>query len=386
VRIRFQSMGIAVALVSGVLVSTAPAAAQSDTGVQPLVAIAARVVADDGTTKGGAGSDPDPFIAGKPLTSYIFTGLSGAGADALCSLGSSNTTSRTLEELIETRAHVWKVTVTPVDYQAAKEKVDVDWTRYEAGSGGRPVASGRQRLLLLQGQRSILDLVHAQPGARCAHVELDVVASAKEDAAFADTVLQYDVWLVHRDPAGRKDSRHMILTGLQGSELPFDFAPLRFDVPKFVAGQYDYNVAAKVRGHIRGRLGPDGNITLEVGTTRMNALALRGEFADPPIAGEGRKILQVKPGEAVEIELPSWSGFSGRYASPADAEAGKGTVTRIGVGGGTGAIGGARGAIKDTKTAEPISYSGGRIVVTFPRFFDGHQFSMIVQAKKLNDD
>lgn len=226
--------------------------------------------------------------------------------------GSADGTVATLDTLLARAAYVWRVTLTGVSYEAGRQTFDLDWARYAAASGTVPVASGKQRLTLDQDQTYPIDLLHnTSTDCRTASVVVQVTASVREDAARSDAVLHYDLWLVRHDASGRKQTQHFVMTGRQGAAVPFAFAALRADIPRVQSDQYDFELVTSVAGQLRGRVQPDGQVSVELTTSRQDRLQRRGaEDPSPSGFGAGRKILDVKAGEAVEIELPSRSGYS----------------------------------------------------------------------------
>jgi hypothetical protein len=366
-RTHIQSVFLMAVLAGGF---AAPLSAQ-DAGVQPMLGVTLRSFHADGGSGWGAGGS-DPFVVGTSSTHYVHAGRS--GQDGVCHGGSADgsVTSR-LEDLLKTAAHVWKVTTTGVKYEGGQQTFDLEWARYASTSGAVPVASRTQRLTLAQGQTYTVDLLHnTSADCRVASVVLELEAGAREDPALANTVLHYDVWLVRRDASGKKETHQFVLTGTQGTAVPFAFAPLAGDVPKLQANQYDFSVTTSVSGELRGRLRADGRLSIELTTSRRDRLHREGE--DPSAStglGGGRKVLDAAPGEAVEIELPARSGYMAHYASAADAAQGKGSLSRVGAGQG------------GTAAALPaVSLQNGRLVVNFGPYFANERVSLIVQVKR----
>lgn len=360
-----------------VLVLLAPATAAQE--IQPLVRVQARAIAVEGTGKASAGGS-DPFVPGQTLTRYLYAGSLAAGQSP-CILGAADaTSSKTVDSLRREYAHVWRVTTTAVKYESGTEIVDLDWARYGPDAGSAPVISARQRLTLTEGQRYLIDLLHASPDTQCqvATVTVEIEAGVRESPGLADTLLQYDLWLIRRDAGGGPSTTyHVITTGMQGREVPFTFAPLRMAVPKLVADQFDFDVITRVSGRIRGRLREDGRIALEMYTNRTDDVARRG--VSPPERsapdGEGRKRLDVAPGEAIELQVPARTGVWTGAGTPAAEEAAKGRV-----GGGGSGMRAAPGS--QPRPPEPVAITDGRLVVNYPGFIEVKPVSVIVQVKR----
>jgi hypothetical protein len=348
----------------------APLAAEQ-AGVQPMLAVTARAFHADGAAGASAGGS-DPFVVGKSATYFLYAGRS--GQEGGCSLGSADSSARGLDELLNTAAHVWKVTATGVKYEGGKQTFDLEWARYASAAGAVPVVSRKQRLTLAQDQAYTVDLLHNSSGdCRTSSIVVEIAAGVREDPALANTVLHYDVWLVRRSASGKKESRQFVLTGKQGAAVPFAFAPLVGEVPALQPSQYDFSVLTHVSGELRGRIGANGRLSLELTTRREDRLYHPAQ--DPPSnpgLGAGRKVLDVGEGEAVEIELPARSGYSAHYASAVDAAQGKGTMSRLGAG---------QGAPASSLPA--VSLQNGRVVVSFGPYFANERVSLIVQARKV---
>jgi hypothetical protein len=163
------------------------------------------------------------------------------------------------------------------------------------------------------------------------------------------------------------------MTGRQGSAVPFNFAPLRSDVPTLTPNQYDFDVLTSVAGELRGRAGQDGRVTVEMVTTRHDALHLAGQRpAKVEGFGEGRKIVDAGFGESVEIRLPSRRGTAGSYATPEDAAAAQNTSMRLSAGSTAAA----------EAPARAVEIRGGRLVVNYGSFFANETVSLILRVAK----
>src|SRR5688572_21273661 len=323
-RLHIQSVLVA-GILAGAMVT--PTWAQETTGARPMLGATLQSVRADGSVGGSAGGS-DPFVVGKSATRYLYAGRS--GQDGACNGGSADGSVTELSGLLKTAAHVWKITTTGVKYDGGKQTFDLEWARYTSASGTVPLVSRKQRLTLAQDQVYTVDILHnTSTECRTVSVVIEVEATVREDAALADTVLHYDVWLVRRDASGKKETRQFVLTGKQGAAVPFAFAPLVGEVPTLQPNQYDFSVQTHVSGELRGRIGANGRLSLELTTRRQDRLYHPAQ--DPtsnPELGAGRKVLDVGEGEAVEIELPARSGYSAHYASAANAAQGKGTESR----------------------------------------------------------
>ena len=344
-------------LLAGTLILTATTALAADQ--VPQLSVNARVVHADGGS-GSATRSPNPMVVAQGVTSYIFA------TDNLCGLGAAKEVTLTRNEL--RGGHVWKVTRTGVAHRDGKLTFDLDWSRFDAGVAA-PAAQGQQRLTLAEGASYPIDLVRtATPGScNAGAVVLEIEASAIEQAAFVDTVLTYDVWVTHTDATGEKKTKHLVISGKQGKAADFDFSPFRFDVPKLAPDQYDLDLVTRLMGVIKGRLREDGKVTLDLETRRVDRLE-RPEEPSPPVArAGGRKALELKLDETIEIELPQASGINTHVASPQSSRIGGRGI-------------GARGSAPAEGPA--VALKDGAIVVNIREFFEGDRFSVLIRVRK----
>lgn len=329
-------------------------------GQVPRLSVTARLVHADGGA-GSATQSPNPMVIAEGVTSYIFA------AANLCGLGAAKDDARVIGDLQS--GHVWKVTRTGVAHRDGKLTFDLEWERFDAGSRG-PVAGGKQRVTLNEGSIYPIDFLRATtPGAcNAAAVMVEIEAGTIEEPALADTVIQYDLWLTHQNADGKKQTKHFLLMGKQGKAAEFDFVPLRFDVPVVAPNQYDLDLVTRILGTIKGRLQDDGKIKVDLETRRVDRLERPDEArVQVPRAG-GRKVLQLRPGETVEIELPPPTGVHAHVASAGSA-------------GATGRVGsGARGRSGTTPSAPAVALKDGMIVVDLKQFLAGDRLSILLRV------
>ena len=334
----------------------------------PQVTVALNIYG--GAARGGGGArDPQPFIVGQPYTTYKFAGDLNRNDHSICTVGGAQ--SLTLDDLLSRYAHVWKVSITPLSYEGGRERMRLEWVRYKSGSGQQPVASAKLELQLDEGETRPLDMLHADAGSQCSgkSVVLDVSASIQEDQALADEVLQYELWLVHKDAQGRETRRQMSATMRQGQEYGYLFAPIRFQVTDQPGTDRRFTVAITMKGSIRGRLQPDGRIAVQLDSAARRALVVRGEpMTTGGGGGEGRKAFTVAPGEVVEIKIPAPSGWSALPAKEGGRLSGTVGIAPAGSG---------------TAPTEAVSVADGAVRVSHAKFFEGHETSLILKVTRV---
>jgi hypothetical protein len=326
----------------------------------PQLSVNARLVHADGAA-GSASRSPNPMVIGAGVTSYVFA------PDNLCGLGAAKEGIRTLNELRD--GHVWKVTRTGVAHREGKLTFDLDWARFDPGTSS-PAATGQHRLTLAEGATHLIDLVRAKAPGGCSagSVILEIEASAIEQPAFVDTVLTYDVWVTHQDNTGKKQTRHLVMTAKQGKASDFDFTPFRFDVPKLAPDQYDLDLVTRLTGAVKGRLRDDGKVDVDLETRRVDRLERADQPAAPVARAGGRKTLELRLGETIEIELPQPSGMNAHVASPQSG----GLTGRMGIGAREGA----------PAPGPAVALKDGAIVVNIKEFFAGDRFSVLIRVRK----
>ena len=129
---------------------------------------------------------------------------------------------------------------------------------------------------LTEGDNFVLDLVRPPAGTNpeCDGVVVQMGLEFSEAPELVNAVLDYDVWLVHREADGREVLDRMSGRGLQGHSVDYLFKQLRYDVNGFPnpAGPVD----VELRGSVKGRVRPDGQIDLAFGAGRTVMQSGRG--------------------------------------------------------------------------------------------------------------
>jgi hypothetical protein len=356
--------------VAFVLATIATASAQSVGDA--VLEIMVRPVPRDGSPSRARAWDTHERPKGQADSTYLFAGRSVDGTESLCSAGSSEVTGRSLDDLVSRHLYVWKITSRAVGLTDRGISFDVEWVRYASDTGTRPVASGRSTLVLAEGRRHVLDLVHATgASSQCdaGSVVLDVEARLRDDPTLTDRLIRYDLWLVHTAPTGDKRTSHVIQTGVHGVQLPFVFSPVRLPVPSSALPQIAFDATVRVSGDLRGRILRDGTVAVELVTSRRAALEQRGAGPVTQIeGGQGRKVLQLASGETLAIELPALAGGATTVVGP---NASRGELS-------------ARGGVTWAGTGGPqdaVSLADGKLTVSFTRLFEGHKLSILLRAQ-----
>lgn len=362
-------------LTASVLAGIVPSAAAQETGSQPVLGVRVVALQSDGSRGRDSGFDVAQK-SGESFSAFVQAGLVDTPGQ-LCALrsgGMGGTITQRDKQTMQNALYVWKFTHAFVGYDGGRQTFDVDWQRFDRGAS-TPAVSGKHRLTLVDGESRVLDLVHGDGAAPCrtASAGFEVTAKVKEDPAFADTVLRYDLWLVRTARDGRQERRHVILTGLHGTDAAFYFPVVTSAVPKLQPDQYDLRVATRVAGNLRGRLTRDGRILMNLETSRSDNLERTGASATRPgRTGSGRKVLTAALNEAIEIELPPGNGYS---SSPISEKV-KSEWEKAG----------ARTGGTQASRSEPVVVTNGALQVNYGPFFQGERLSVIIQVRKVDGE
>jgi hypothetical protein len=289
-------------------VSLAPAAAQES---GPTLEVHLRTLKRAGGVSMTGRAD-NPLVAGKEVTFLLAAGTQNPREMTVCGGGVGDV--GTVADKLSRSAFVWEVKMVPSKYEDGTATFDLEWARYQAdGGAGRPAAEGKATLTLRDGERQQIDFARGAPGSRNCRDEAAVVevgAGYAESRQFAQSILQYDLWLKHRLASGEILTRRFTAMGRQGADVSFVFAPLQFALGQPVSGQTAYDVFTTVQGTIKGRVQPNGRIALTVDTGRRDGLGPRGGGPTGGSGNAGRKLLDAAADEAIEIELPAPGGRS----------------------------------------------------------------------------
>jgi hypothetical protein len=219
----------------------------------------------------------------------------------LCTIAAGGTVDR-----MSGPHHAWSVRFTLVSVQIDKITVDVTMDRRDnEPSAGRTVT---RHLVLTENAPHVLDFVEADGSETCAarSMMLEVSAAFDEASAFARELLSYELWLTHRDAAGREWTRRESRSARQGELVDFRFRPLRWTLDALQsAGDREMAIDEHVSGAIRGRIREDGQIDVS-----FQAMRELGSGAGSTGSRGGRKIFIVQSGEPVRLELPPATGRS----------------------------------------------------------------------------
>jgi len=313
----------------------------------------------------GMATVSDWVVPGQEMKWFLMAGLPNPGAMTVCGIGAGD--AGTLADKLARSAFVWELKVLPSKYENGSTTFGLEWARYQADNPGRPVVEEKSTLTLREGERKTIDLVRGASGSHdCGNdsAVVDVAAGYKENRQFADTMLEFEIWLTQRRSNGDAVVRRFAGMGRQGDGVDFSFVPVRSAVEVSTPDRVAYDVFTTVQGTIRGRMQPNGRIALTVDTSRRDGVGPQAAGPSGFAGNGGRKLLDVAPGETIEIELP--------------APGGRSTI-------------GARGAVAAPRTGAPspsqsaTSVVNGRLVIDNAIFFQGQRTSLIVQVKPVRE-
>jgi hypothetical protein len=337
---------------------------------EPEVRVQLSTISATGGMVGWTGGT-DRFVIGEAFTTHLASGDLSTGNPSICTAAAYS--NKTVDDLLTEYAHVWQVRITPLDYSAGRETMRVEWARFEKGIAIRPAFGGRLELTLDEGERHVLDLLHGDPatnGCNASAALLELGAAFKEDPAYADVMLKYELWLVHTTSTGATVTRQFMTMAQQGSTSRYGFTPVRFELPALAGSDRAFDVSMSVRGTLTGRLRADGRVTLELDTARSDGLGARG--AAPSARGgrgEGQKTIDVGLGETIEIRIPPGSGWAGAAARRGQGLSGGGRASRP--------------PSRDERPTQPVTVVNGSVRVNYPLFFKGHSTSLILKVTRV---
>jgi hypothetical protein len=191
----------------------------------------------------------------------------------------------------------WIVEASLVAVEGDEATIDLRWHRRvpRAGVLMEGDLARTERLVLRDGARGVIDVVHALPGVTeaCSRfavgLELDFRAPSTE---VANAGFGYELWLVDRAASAPAATVVARATGRQGRSTEYAFPPIR--LPGTTGA-----MSVHASGVITGEARRDGSIELNVDHWQGVQTERRGSGSG------GRKRLTVRDGETVEFELPA---------------------------------------------------------------------------------
>ena len=282
---------------------------------------------------------------------------SGKPEDTLChGIGSQPPTGEALTRAVE----VWRAAFTLLDATMDAVTVRADWTHERAARPGAAhvrVDGGTHTFTLKEGESRTLDFLRRaafDPSELCGDtLRIDAKAEVREDPAFADTRLLYDLWLLEEAPGAVPIHHHVAAEGKQGEQVTVTFPSLRWPLPGLTAKDgRPAQVIADLLADIRGRLRPDGSIDLQLGAGRW--IAVGGEKRIGGIGDGGKKTLKLAAGEVVDVQLPTPGPRAGHGIE----------------------VTGRAGALPPG-----VEVGDGSVKVAFARYFAGHRMTVRLRAR-----
>jgi hypothetical protein len=337
---------------------------------EPEVRVQLSTISATGGMVGSTGGT-NRFVIGEAFTTHLASGDLSTANPSICVSGAYS--NKTVDDLLTKYAHVWQVRVTPLEYSAGREKMRVEWARFENGAATKPAFGGRFELTLDEGERHVLDLLHGDPatnGCNATAALLELGAAFKEDPAYAEVMLKYELWLVHTTNTGRALTRQFTTMAQHGSTSRYGFTPIRFELPAPAGTDRSFDVSMSVRGTLTGRLRPDGRVTLEIDTARSDGLGAHG--ATPSArggSGEGQKTIDIGLGETIEIKIPPGSGWAGVAARQGQPLSGGGRASQA--------------PSRHEPPTRAVTAVNGSVRVNYPLFFEGHSTSLILKVTRV---
>ena len=266
--------------------------AQAGSATVPLMKVSIQGLLSSGGTAGEATAGWELTPAGVVRT-LVVAGGSADHAD-LCASSSGRSAIRP-----GTRVG-WLVESKLLSADASGARVWVRWRRQVLDHSVVDAADFEREyeVRLSEGARQVIDLVRPGAGAdpRCDGALVQMWLELWDSPDLAGSILDYEVWLVHRNADGREVVDRSEGRGVQGKDVEYRFKHLRYTQ----AGVPDDRgeVELQVNGSVKGRVRSDGRIDLSVDAGRLVWFQGVG-------SGEsGSKQATVSDGETLEFELP----------------------------------------------------------------------------------
>lgn len=302
------------------LLSAGPAPADPATRYELAIALdgTRHFRGEDGqTTEVGRGNTA--LAVGETGYAYVGVGIPERPESGLCNdfTGSSpgpREFERAKAEYLPQAADSWWATFTPAAAPPGRVSFDVSWERWRRESGSAPsrVATGRRRIDIEEGGSHVFDFVAMDPGPEtyCSrNVTVRFTGKVAENPHLEGSRLSVDLWFRHTDAAGRTRTSRFQTTAVQGENVEFATAPLRFPVPQSDGrGNGPYEVIVECEGQLRARRRPDGMLDVSLSAVRWSDMEKAGTPRRGGSGITGERRLTVKPGETVALPYPAASG------------------------------------------------------------------------------
>lgn len=285
----------------GTSANTAAPAQEPAAGATPFLYMSIQGLSSRGGSHGEA-SASWPLKVGE--TAQVRVRAGSPELPSLCGIGSGSA------ELLSGASIGWLLEGDLVETDATGVRARLRWKRSILQAGLTHVGDFEREyeVRLEEGVRMTLDLVRPEPETAddCDGVVVQAWMDFSDPPESASQLLDFDIWLVHREPDGRERVDRASGRTLHGQDLRYQFRTLRYDT-RGIARE-DGDVELKLGGRVKARIQPDGRIDLAVsaGRTVMHRSLGSGEH--------GTKLAAVRDGETVEIELPPH--HSNRYTLP----------------------------------------------------------------------
>lgn len=294
---------LGVTIFQGASADTASRVQEPATGAAPHLHMSIQGLSSRGGSHGEA-SASWPLTAGETAQVRVRAGSPEVPSLSLCGIGSGSA------EILSGASIGWLLEGDLIETDATGAQVKLRWKRsiLQAGPANLGDFEREYEVRLEEGVRMTLDLVRPEPGTAddCDGVVVQAWMDFSDPPELASQLLDFDIWLVHREPDGREFVDRASGRTLHGQDLRYQFKTLRYDTSGI--GREDGDVELKLSGRVKARIRPDGQIDLAVSAGRMVTHGSLG-------SGEhGTKQAAVRDGETVEIELPPH--HSNRYTLP----------------------------------------------------------------------
>jgi len=248
------------------------------------------------TSLGGLGTAMsfDFFGARDRETLFVWSGS--REFPSLCAVGSGN---KPQEGALVT----WRADARVVSLDASGATFDIRWSRTvnDASDVDGSSIDRTYHVRLAERADQTLDVLRTRQGSEdCDGVAVTLQFKYEENQSLANSLLEYDVWLIDRDRAGHETIDHLTPRGLQGQQMEYAFRRIAYGRDGLAADNGPLGL--EVRGRVTGRARPDGRIDIVVNAGRTFWLGSLGN------GDGGSRQATVEDSETIELELPGPAG------------------------------------------------------------------------------
>jgi hypothetical protein len=303
--------GAAIAVATMLMPNTPSAARTEDvSGVTPYLIVSIQNLSPGGIGGAEAAVSWDlreyAGVAPPVMTGPLVAGGSNEFPSDICAISSGG------PDFVPGALVGWRVKARLLSMDADGARVWLQWKRSvmdPTAVDATDLAREYEVRLIEGAPRAVIDLVRPPSGTNpsCDGVVVKVGFEFRDKRELSNSVLDYDVWLVHREADGREVVDRTAGRGAQGKRIDYLFRRLQYKPDGTSDG--DREIDIDLKGSVKGRVRPDGRIDLSISAARM---VIQGALGS---GEEGNKKATVADGDTLELELPPHLAHGPRFSA-----------------------------------------------------------------------